>query len=75
MKPVMCYFREKIDVEVQTEKAEAEMTLAKTKMVVEGLIERLNLLLHVTMAPEGTMSRSVSIQNPDTHKISKLILM
>ena len=36
-------------------------TMPKTTQLVNGLLERLNLLLHVTIAPEGGgLTRSVS---------------
>ena len=58
---VIC--REKLDSEVASEiQAGVETkTMPKTTQLVNGLLERLNLLLHVTIAPEGGgLTRSVS---------------
>ena len=51
---------------------DARPRMEKTAAVVAGLLERLNLLLHVTIAPEGStgLTRSMS-QVPEPHKTSK----
>ena len=55
--------REKLETEVSAESVSDKdvKSMPKTALLVNGLLERLNLLLHVTIAPEGGgLTRSVS---------------
>ena len=55
--------REKLEAEVAAENVSNKEVkpMPKTALLVNGLLERLNLLLHVTIAPEGGgITRSVS---------------
>ncbi len=55
---------------METTDKQAVVVMAKTRQVVDGLLERLNLLLYVTIAPEqGTagLTRSLSVM-PESNK-------
>ena len=73
----ICY-SEKLETEVATDTPASDLpaggrrALPRTQAVVHGVLERLNLLLHVTIAPESGagLTRSVS-HMPDTHKTSQ----
>ena len=46
--------------------------LPRTQAVVHGVLERLNLLLHVTIAPESGVGITRSVSHmPDTHRNSQ----
>ena len=65
--------REKLESELALLCAdETRPRMEKTEAVVAGLLERLNLLLHVTIALEGStgLTRSMS-QMPEPHKPSE----
>ncbi len=45
---------------VEVKPDDEKIVMPKTSVVVSGLLDRLNLLLHVTIAPEGGLTRSTS---------------
>jgi len=57
-----------------TETAEDRKPLEKTRALMAGVLERINLLLQVTIATQSTtkLTRSVSTM-PDAHKGSELL--
>ena len=66
------FFREKLDAEASVSSPGGRSSMPKTRALVVALLERLNLLLTVTIAPEGAVhiTRSFSI-TPETNKPRK----
>ena len=62
--------REKLQNEVDADKS-PKWSLVKTRSVVSGLLDRLNLLLQVTIAPEHAKSPPVSSVSDMLHAASK----
>ena len=68
----LMFFREKLDAEASVSSPGGRSSMPKTRALVVALLERLNLLLTVTIAPEGAVhiTRSFSI-TPETNKSRK----
>ena len=52
--------REKFDGEVLSNEVGGEAPLDKTQQLAEGILTRLDLLLHVNISPADTLTRTVS---------------
>ncbi len=73
--PGSWFFRERLETEIVSEHPACEdvqtKPLPRTRAVVMGLLERLNLLLQVTIAPDSsTLVRSTSVL-PEPQKTSE----